>query len=190
MTPSISCGKAASPRFSDVDKPWAKSGLWTSRHVEPGEGCADAVGFVAGNRHDVAALAGTRGFSNVANDRLVAERGNELVRAHARRTAGGEDHAGDARRVTRQRFGDTAGRAVAAGSGFPSAIRRRPCAAISADVTSMPASTRSSTQSNPFSFGELAQLGMPIDGVAVERPHQQQIAGIDGHAEPLDAPTG
>ena len=55
--------------------------------------------------------------------------------------------------------------------------------------TSSPASNRMSTQSNPFSLGERAQPGAPSTGRPRASADQQQIAGIDRHAEMLDAPA-
>ena len=49
-----------------------------------------------------------------------------------------------------------------------------------------PASSRISTQSKPFSLGERAQPGAPSTGAPARRADQQQIAGIDRHAEMLD----
>ena len=44
-----------------------------------------------------------------------------------------------------------------------------------------------SIQSKPFSFGLRAQPGAPITGRPPARADHQQIAGIDRHAEMLDA---
>ena len=55
--------------------------------------------------------------------------------------------------------------------------------------TSSPASKRISTQSNPFSLGERAQPGAPSTGRPRASRQQQQIAGIDRHAEMLDPPA-
>jgi hypothetical protein len=45
---------------------------------------------------------------------------------------------------------------------------------------------RWSTQSNPFSFGrERAQPGAPMTGLPSSEPDEEQVAGIDRHAEML-----
>ncbi len=53
-------------------------------------------------------------------------------------------------------------------------------------VTGMPAAIRCSTQSKPFSLGERQQPGRPSTGALAELGEQQQVAGIDRHAEMLD----
>ena len=58
---------------------------------------------------------------------------------------------------------------------------------ISSRDTASPASSRISTQSKPFSLGERAQPGAPSTGWPPRLPDQHQIAGIDRHAEMLDA---
>ena len=57
---------------------------------------------------------------------------------------------------------------------------------MSASWIGTSASMRCSTQSKPFSFGERAQPGAPMIGMPVALGEQQQIAGIDRHAEMLD----
>ena len=64
-----------------------------------------------------------------------------------------------------------------------------PMPVMSSRVTGMPASNRISTQSNPFSFGERAQPGAPSKVFPLELSDQDEIAGIDRHAEMLDAPA-
>ena len=73
----------------------------------------------------------------------------------------------------------------------PISIRRppTPIARMSARVIGTSARTRCSTQSKPFSFGERAHPGAPMIGDSAAFGQQQQIAGIDRHAEPLDAPA-
>ena len=53
--------------------------------------------------------------------------------------------------------------------------------------TGRPASSRISIQSKPFSFGERAQPGAPRIGWPLACADQHQVAGIDRHAEMLDA---
>ena len=57
---------------------------------------------------------------------------------------------------------------------------------MSSRGTGRPASSRISTQSKPFSFGLRAQPGAPSTGCPRGIADQQQIAGIDRHAEMLD----
>ena len=52
--------------------------------------------------------------------------------------------------------------------------------------TGKPARRRWRTQSNPFSFGLRAQPGAPRTGLPPSAAEEQQIAGIDRHAEMLD----
>ena len=60
---------------------------------------------------------------------------------------------------------------------------------ISAGPTGRPATSRSSTQSKPLTLGERAQPGSPSTGFA-DMAEQQQIAGIDRHAEMVDPAAG
>ena len=58
---------------------------------------------------------------------------------------------------------------------------------MSSRGTGRPARSRISTQSKPFSFGLRAQPGAPSTGRPCGVADHQQIAGIDRHAEMLDA---
>ena len=55
--------------------------------------------------------------------------------------------------------------------------------AMSSAVTSSPAIRRSSTQSKPFSLGLRAQPGAPMTGFPPSLAENQQVAGIDRHAD-------
>ena len=57
---------------------------------------------------------------------------------------------------------------------------------VRARLTGRPASSRISTQSKPFSFGERAQPGAPSTACPPQAADQHQVAGIDRHAEMLD----
>ena len=58
---------------------------------------------------------------------------------------------------------------------------------VAARAPGRPRSSRTSTQSKPFSLGLRAQPGAPITGRPRALADQQQVAGIDRHAEMLDA---
>ena len=132
------------------------------------------------------AFARQRRFGDPPHDRLAVELRRRAWSPPNRRR---RESATTGRRPARSRRPQSSG---ARGCGREAISIRRPptpIARMSASRIGTPASTRCSTQSKPFSFGERAQPGAPMIGVPWRSAEQQQIAGIDRHAEPLDAPA-
>ena len=74
-------------------------------------------------------------------------------------------------------------RAAAGGVGISASRPPAPMRTISARPTGRPAASRSSTMSKPLYLGDLAQPGRPSTGLPSSSASQQQVAGIDRHAE-------
>ena len=180
---------------SEVLSPSAKSGLCDERgalrprerraHLRRPRGRA--------RRRPATRLRGQRRLDRAAHHRLAVDVGQQLVRpAHAassgRRPAPARRCAAP-RRARRRRVGSPA-----RGCGRRRDLRQQAAGAHAHDVArGRPAGrrpARCSTQSKPLSLGERAQPGRPSTGVVAEPAEQQQVAGIDRHAEMIDRAAG
>ena len=167
---------------SEVPRPSAKSGLCTSCTGRPASACLDLLALVAGHHDHRPGARRQRLLGRDAHQRPCRDLGQELVRsAHAGRAAGGEHDRGDAPRCRPPAPSRGCGRVTISISRPPT-----PMPVMASRGTSSPASSRISTQSKPFSLGERAQPGAPSTGRPRASADQQQVAGIDRHAEMLD----
>ena len=122
-------------------------------------------------------LRGQRLLGGDAHQRLAADLGQQLVRpAHAGRAPGGEDDRGDiALPCSGAGSARGCGRVTISISSPPT-----PMPVMSSRVTGRPASSRISTQSKPFSFGERAQPGAPSTGTPPALPISSRLPGSTG----------
>ena len=170
------------PALTELASPGAKSGLRDELHIEPAQRLLDQFSLVAGDDDDAPGFRGQRLLGHDPDQRLAAEFGQQLVgTAHPGRAAGGENDRGHM--------------AVAVGAETGARLRPRH------DFHQQPADAHA----GEFGAGDL-QPGQqahqhPVEAVLDRRARaagraqhrhaagiadQEQVAGIDRHAEMLD----
>ena len=176
--PATLAGSAATPARSEVASPSAKFGLWTKRHVEPGQRRLDLGPRVARHHDHRPRARGQRRLDRPAHQRLAADSRRPAWSPRPRRRRGSATRGPAASTIAA--ISAHRACAAAAASRSPSAGRRRPSPECRRRCTGTPASTRPSTQSKPFSFGERAQPGAPITGLPSRSPSSSRLPGSTG----------
>ena len=183
MAPSAVSGTAAMPGLHRGRKPLGEIRIVHGPHIEALQRCLDLVALMAGHHDHRTGARGQRLLGGDADERPAADLGQQLVRpAHAGRAAGREHNRRDALPFL--------------GLGLGARLRPRhdfhqqPADAEAGDVLARHRKAGEQPHQNPVEavfLGRARAAGRAEDGLPARLPDQHQIAGIDRHAEMLDA---
>ena len=157
-------------------------GVVGEAHLQPAQGLADLVLLVAEHHHDRIGARGQRGLDDVADHGLAGDLEQQLVRAaHAPRLAGRQDQGRDLGACGR---GLAFARLRPRGDLAQQAAHAHPHDVAPGDLDAGGQALQHPVQA--VELGRAAAAGQAQHRASVEPRQQEQVAGIDRHAEMLE----